>query len=167
MQICVVDKCIFQFGEFGLETQGPHWLGVPSTSHGFCWLTPWRNLQNINYTWFEGDHYSTKSKLHVTEYMTLSVKSWFESISAFTQWHAIDRVATTVAANNWKLCPADVVNGLLIVVPGLSPSSATVPQAVHWSIPVPTRQNRLLVGGWATPLKNISHWDDYSQYMGK
>ena len=25
-----------------------------------------------------------------------------------------------------------------------------------------------LVGGWATPLKNIKvNWDDYSQYMGK
>ena len=25
-----------------------------------------------------------------------------------------------------------------------------------------------LVGGWATPLKNMKvNWDDYSQYMGK
>ena len=25
-----------------------------------------------------------------------------------------------------------------------------------------------LVGGWATPLKNMNvNWDDYSQYMGK
>ena len=28
--------------------------------------------------------------------------------------------------------------------------------------------NELLVGGWATPLKNMKvNWDDYSQYMGK
>ena len=26
----------------------------------------------------------------------------------------------------------------------------------------------ILVGGWATPLKNMKvNWDDYSQYMGK
>ena len=26
----------------------------------------------------------------------------------------------------------------------------------------------ILVGGWATPLKNMNiNWDDYSQYMGK
>ena len=30
------------------------------------------------------------------------------------------------------------------------------------------RENPSLVGGWATPLKNMKvNWDDYSQYMGK
>jgi len=49
---------------------------------------------------------------------------------AFTQWHATDRVArvaTTIEAKNWKLCPADVTNLSLVVVPVLSPSSASVP----------------------------------------
>ena len=28
--------------------------------------------------------------------------------------------------------------------------------------------NQYLVGGWATPLKNMKvNWDDHSQYMGK
>ena len=28
--------------------------------------------------------------------------------------------------------------------------------------------SKLLVGGWATPLKNMKvSWEDYSQYMGK
>ena len=31
-----------------------------------------------------------------------------------------------------------------------------------------TTQRNVLVGGWATPLKNMKvSWDDYSQYMGK
>ena len=29
-------------------------------------------------------------------------------------------------------------------------------------------EHEKLVGGWATPLKNMKvNWDDYSQYMGK
>ena len=35
---------------------------------------------------------------------------------------------------------------------------------VRWSI----NADHFLVGGWATPLKNMKvNWDDYSQYMGK
>ena len=36
-----------------------------------------------------------------------------------------------------------------------------------WIEPTDTDEPQL-VGGWATPLKNIKvNWDDYSQYMGK
>ena len=44
---------------------------------------------------------------------------------------------------------------------GVSPWEKSGNSLFPWS-------NSLLVGGWATPLKNMKvHWDDYSQYMGK
>ena len=40
--------------------------------------------------------------------------------------------------------------------------------SVSESHPAKTGGGLKLVGGWATPLKNMKvNWDDYSQYMGK